>query len=92
MLGNDFGTDATGFLAAIPACACASIVGTLALITASGIRSESARLNACPSPASSSEGCTLDMLVFYYDENDRLQCDCLDDPVEDDWYLAHDLM
>jgi hypothetical protein len=32
------------------------------------------------------------MLIFYYDDDDELQCECVDDSEDDEWSLARGLM
>ena len=92
MLGSVLGAGAAGFLGIASWCACASLLVALVWAAVVLLSSETARHGARPRPTSPSDVCTFDMLIFYYDDDDELQCECVDDSEDDEWSLARGLM
>jgi len=84
-MNGGFGTGAAGLMGVLSACACASLAGALGWIALGWGPSRDWRRAARPWLPVPPDACTLDRLVFYYDDDDELQCECLDDVDDDEW-------
>jgi hypothetical protein len=92
LLGSDLGVGTLGTLGGVPSCACTSVLAALALIAIASAASGTTHFGVCEGPATFSDGCSLDMLTFYYDDDDELQCECPDDADDEEWCFARGLV
>lgn len=87
MLGGGHDTGMIGSSGAFPWCVSTVVLAGMGLLGI-GVAAVLGRRHAgCSLPPCPPATCSFDMLTFYYDDDDELHCECLDDFQDDDWWL-----